>query len=48
MGLFGAAHGWMGGGGATKKAPLPKVCHTSYSDETWHNYTLSKKDPKNI
>ena len=26
MGVFGAAHGWGGGGG--KKAPLPKICHT--------------------
>ena len=26
MGIFGAAHGWRGGGG--KKAPLPKICHT--------------------
>ena len=24
MGLFGAAHGWWG----SKKAPLPKICHT--------------------
>ena len=25
MGIFGAAHGYGGGG---KKAPLPKICHT--------------------
>ena len=25
MGLFGAAHGWEGGGGFL--APLPKICH---------------------
>ena len=45
MGLFGAAHGLGGGGG-----PLPKICHTypSYNDETWHTYTLTKEDPKNI
>ena len=29
-------------------APLPKICHTSYKDETWHNYTLPKEDLKNI
>ena len=25
MGFFGAAHGY---GGGSKKAPLPKICHT--------------------
>ena len=44
MGLFGAAHGW----GEAKRLPLPKICHTSYNDETWHTYTLLKEDPKNI
>ena len=43
MGLFGAAHEWGG-----QKAPKPKICHTSYNDETWHSYTLAKEDPKNI
>ena len=28
--------------------PLPKICHISYNDETWHSYTLPKEDPKNI
>ena len=27
MGIFGAGHGWRGGGGA-KSSPLPKICHT--------------------
>ena len=44
MGLFEAAHGW----GGTKNAPLPKICHSSCKDETWHSYTLPKEDPKNI
>ena len=26
MGIFGAAHGWGGGGRGGKKAPLPKIC----------------------
>ena len=26
MGIFGATHGWGGGGG--RKIPLPKICHT--------------------
>ena len=33
--------------GGEQKGPLPKICHTSYNDETWHSYTLSKEDPKN-
>ena len=43
-----------GGGGAgvkgppPKKAPLPKICDTSYNDEVWHSYTLPKEDPKTI
>ena len=28
--------------------PLPKICHISYNDETWHSYTLPKEDPKNV
>ena len=28
MGIFGAAHGWGGGGGWGKKASLPKISHT--------------------
>ena len=31
-----------------KKVPHPKICHTSCNNETWHNYTLPKEDPKNI
>ena len=27
MGFFGAANGWVGGGGK-KPSPLPKICHT--------------------
>ena len=34
MGFFGAAHGW----GGSKRPPL------SYNKETWHSYTLPKKD----
>ena len=46
MGLFGAAHEWGEGG---KKPPPPKsLSHISYINETWHSYTLPKKDPKNI
>ena len=40
MGIFGAAHG--GGGRANL---LRRI---SYNYETWHSYTLSKEDPKNI
>ena len=46
MGFFGAAHGWGGGGG--KRPPLPKICHTSYNDETWHSNTLPKEVPETI
>ena len=28
MGLFGAAHGWLGGARGSKKASLPKVFYT--------------------
>ena len=28
-------------------APLSKICHTSYIDETWHSYIWPKEDPKN-
>ena len=31
-----------------KKVPHPKICHTSCNNETSHNYTLPKEDPKNI
>ena len=48
MALFGTAHRW-GGGGGGPKCPLPKnLSHISYKNKTWHNYTLSKKDPKDI
>ena len=34
--------------GVGQKSPPPKnLSHISYNDETWHNYTLSKEDPKN-
>ena len=46
MGFFGAAHGWRG---ESKKNPRPEnLSHVSYNDETCHNYTLPKEDPKNI
>ena len=46
MALFGTANRW-GGGGA--KCPLPKnLSHISYKEKAWHNYTLSKEDPKYI
>ena len=44
MGFFGAAHGW----GGAKRPPVPKICHTSYNDETWHSHALPKEDQKNI
>ena len=31
MGFLGAAHGQE----CDKKEPLPKICHTSYNNETW-------------
>ena len=34
--------------GCSRMIPISKICHISYNDETWHSYTLSKKDPKNI
>ena len=46
MGFFWAAHRWEGGG--RQKGRLPKICHASYNDKTWHGYTLPKEDPKNI
>ena len=36
-----------GGGGGKQKFPsLPKICYTSYNDETWHTYNLPKKPKK--
>ena len=29
-------------------SPSQNVSHLSYNDETWQNYTLPKKDLKNI
>ena len=43
MGLFGAAHGCHGWIVVQKAAA--KICHISYNDEIWYNYTLPKKDP---
>ena len=34
--------------GCQNTPPLPKICDTSYNDETWHSYTLPREDPKNI
>ena len=45
MGFFGAAHGW---GVGFLAPPLQSLSHISYTDETWHSYTLPKEDPKNI
>ena len=45
MGFFGAAHGW--GGGGSKKAPLPKSCHTYPKMMKLGSYILPKEDPKN-
>ena len=34
--------------GGSKRSPfLKSVSHISYNDETWHNYTLPKDNPKN-
>ena len=38
MGLFGAAHRWGRVGGRGR----------SYNDETWHSYTLTKEEPRNL
>ena len=46
MGLFGAAHGWRGGGGE-KFSPPYNHLQISYNYETCHTYTLSKEDPQN-
>ena len=44
MGFFGAAHWW-----GSKTGPRPEnLSHISCNDETWHNYTLRKEDPKDI
>ena len=34
--------------GAVQKVPSSSLnlSHISYNDETWHNYTLPKEDPK--
>ena len=45
MGFFRVAHRY---GRCQKAPPLPKICHISYNDETWHSDTLHKEDPKNI
>ena len=29
-----------------EKDHLPKICHTSFNNETWHYCTLPKEDPK--
>ena len=44
MGLFGAAHGWVGG----KKLPPPSQTSVTriWNDEVWHRYALPKSDPK--
>ena len=48
--LFGPYSGWAFSGlltnGGAKRPPLPKICQTSYNDETWQSYTLPKKTQK--
>ena len=41
MSLIGTADGSIGG---VKKAPIPKICQTSYKYETWPSYALPKED----
>ena len=52
MVFFRAAHSVGEEEGVKKHPPPPPPCynlwHTSYNDESWHNYTLPKKDPKKI
>ena len=45
IGRFGAAHGWER---AHKGSPSLKSVTYILHDETWHSYSLPKKDPKNI
>ena len=45
MGFFGAAHRWEEGG---KKDSLPKICHTSYNDETWQLQLTQERYKKYI
>ena len=33
--------------GSRKDSSFLKVSHISNNDETWHNYTLRKEDPRN-
>ena len=46
MDFFGAAQAW----GGDQKAPAPpyNLSHISCNDETWHSYTSSKDDRKNV
>ena len=48
MGIFGAAHGWGEGKGGQKNTSPLNLSHMFYNGETWHSYTLPKKDQKNI
>ena len=41
MDHFGAARGW-----EAKGPPAENLSDISYSNETWHTYTLPKEDPK--
>ena len=34
------------GGWEAKIPSIPKTCHTSYNEESWHSYTLLEEDPK--
>ena len=43
MGLFLEAYE----GRREKRPSIPKNCHTSYNEETWHSYTSLEEDPKN-
>ena len=47
MDIFGAAHGWRGGGEGKKALP-PLTRHTYPTMMKIGSYTLPKEDPKNI
>ena len=47
-GLFRGCSRMMGGGVKSKKAPLPKICHTYPTMMKIDSYTLPKDDQKNI
>ena len=47
MDIFGADHGW-GGGGEQKGPPPLNLSHIFGKDQIWYSYTLTKGDLKNI